>query len=253
MAKIKIDSFNLNLNKSRKNFCITGVWSVKGGVGKTTMSIAIAHALSEHKTTGLLDADITSPNIASYLNIKEEVVGDKKRNIIYTKKKDNMEIISMGSIIKNKAVVWRGVMLSKAFEDFLNRVEWKAEHLIIDFPPGTSDILLDMPEIGIDNLILVTTPSKLSLNELERSIEFIKKFGIKINGIIENMVSDVYHSIKEEIEERFSIEVIASFDYNKKTANAIEQGKSIHTLYPEKFKNIIKKLKCSKEKDLNKK
>ncbi len=242
MAKVNVLNFQLD---KKKELCKIGVWSAKGGVGKTTISIALANSLSKSKEIGLVDADITCPNITAYLEIEDELIGDKKKNIIYPLKRGNLEIISMGSLIKSSAVVWRGVMLSKAIEDFINRVEWKAKTLVIDLPPGTSDVLITTANtIGINKLLLVTTPSKLAINELLRSIDFMKRFNVEIVGIIENMVSDVYPSIKEKIEEKTGIKVLASFKYEKRIADAIEKGKSIDEIHKKEFKEISKYLNC---------
>ena len=246
MAKINVSGINLKLDIGKKNnMCKIGIWSAKGGVGKTTISIAIASFFSKKENTALLDADITCPNVAAYLGIEETLVGDKEKGVIFPLKYNNIEIVSMGNIIHSNSVVWRGVMLSKAIEDFIYKVEWKSKNLIIDLPPGTSDVMITMANtIGINNILLLTTPSKLSINELRRSIDFLKKFNINIAGIVENMVSDIYPSIKEKIEEEFGIEVLGSFRYSKDIANAVEKGESIDSLYPEIFSKISSNIKC---------
>ncbi len=238
MAKVtfKLPSNSSNNKEEIEKFL---VWSAKGGVGKTTLSIAIANKMSEKETTGILDADITCPNVFDYLNIEEQLVGNREKNVIYPVKKGNLEIISMGGIIRED-LPWRGVMLSKAVEDFIKRVEWSAKRIVIDAPPGTSDVLLSLVNSGIKKAVLVTTPSKLALRDLKRSISFLKRFKIEIAGVVENMVPEFSEGISKEIE-REGLRVLCSIKFSKEISESIEKGESIDKVVP-CFEEIVKRL-----------
>ncbi len=229
MAKVNIKGgFKLNseekeaeerLEKIKK----IGVWSVKGGVGKSTLSIAIAFELAKKEKTALLDGDISSPNISNYLGINDPLVGDKEKGEIYPIEIENVEIISMYNLIGKKAIAWRGVLLESAFRELLKKTRWKSKRMVIDLPPGSGDIMISaVANLGIKKFIIVTTPSRLSIEELKRSLDFLKKFNIEIVGIIENMSSSIYPSKKQEIERMGKF--LTSIPYSKEIANAIERG-----------------------------
>ena len=236
MARV---TFKLPSNPDGKELEKFLVWSAKGGVGKTTVSIAIANKLSEKETTGILDADITCPNVFDYLNIEEQLVGNREKNVIYPVKKGNLEIISMGGIVRED-LPWRGVMLSKAVEDFIKRVEWRAKRIVIDAPPGTSDVLLTLVNRGIKKAVLVTTPSKLALRDLKRSVSFLKRFNISIAGVVENMVPEFSESIGKEIEKE-GLRVLCSIKLSKEISDSIEKGESIDKVVP-CFEKIAREL-----------
>src|SRR5574340_1100772 len=119
------------------------VFSGKGGVGKTTVSVNLAYALqSEGFSTGILDADITGPNVAKMLGVESELIVLDSKIIPF--EKYGAKMISMASMLKNgQALIWRGPMRSKVINQFLADVEWgELDYLIADLPPGTGDEIL---------------------------------------------------------------------------------------------------------------
>jgi ATP-binding protein involved in chromosome partitioning len=165
------------------------VFSGKGGVGKTTVSVNIAYGLQkEGLSTGILDADITGPNVAKMLDINSEaiILGSK----IIPFEKYGAKIISMASLIKpGQPVIWRGPMRSKVISQFLADVEWgELDYLIADLPPGTGDEILTIAQqMKPDYAIIVTTPQEVSIIDAERAINMAKKLEIPFISVVENM------------------------------------------------------------------
>ncbi len=170
---------------------IIGIVSCKGGVGKTTASINLSAALNFYykKNTGLLDADIYGPNHPSMLGLSNYNLNINNKKI-EPKKTFGFYSMSFGYFLnKNSSVLLRGPMISNTINYLFNKTAWgNLDHLIIDFPPGTGDIYLSLlRDIKINGVFLITTSQLPSLEDIRRSINMIKKFNIKIYGILENM------------------------------------------------------------------
>ncbi len=165
------------------------VFSGKGGVGKTTVSLNIAHGLQVRQNqTGILDADISGPNVPQMLGLKEQVHAEKDR--IIPLKSHGMEVISIASLITpDQPVIWRGPMRSKLLYQFLGDVEWgQLDYLIADLPPGTGDEIITLTQkMEPDLAVIVTTPQEVSLIDSRRAVNLAKKMKIPRIGIIENM------------------------------------------------------------------
>lgn len=165
------------------------VFSGKGGVGKTTVSVNLAYALAKKGTAvGLLDADITGPNVPQMLGLKETPFMTEDR--ILPQQKEGVKVISLATIIPpNAPVIWRGPMRSKALDQFLGDVEWgELDFLVADLPPGTGDEVMTMTQkMEPDLVIVVTTPQEMSLIDCRRAVNMAKKMGLFKIGIVENM------------------------------------------------------------------
>jgi ATP-binding protein involved in chromosome partitioning len=172
---------------------IIGIMSCKGGVGKSTLSFALAFVLANFykKKVGLLDADINGPNHSRLLDIKEDIKIVLNNDKFIPINKYGIKSMSMGYFLSsnNKSVLLRGPMISNTIKYLLTKTQWDdIEILIIDFPPGTGDIYLSiLKEINISKILLITTPQILSIDDVERSILMLNKFSMSIFGIIENM------------------------------------------------------------------
>lgn len=173
---------------------IVGVMSCKGGVGKSTLAVNLAIALSLffNKKVGLLDADVYGPNHPKMLglsnNIKNEIKFCKEK--LFPKKSFGIFSMSMGYFLDlSSSVLLRGPMVSNTINYLLKQTDWgELDFLVIDFPPGTGDIYLSMlRDITFDFIYLVTTPQALSIEDLRRSICMLKKFDVNVFGILENM------------------------------------------------------------------
>ena len=170
---------------------VIAIGSGKGGVGKSTISTNIALGLEKQGyKTGLLDADIWGFSIPRLLGIQARLeAGEDKKIIPY--KRGNLEVVSTGLITEDEdtALMWRGLMLSKALEQFLNDVSWgKLDYLIIDLPPGTGDIQMALGRLLPQaELIVVTTPQVTAQKVATRVADMAKRSFIPLLGVIENM------------------------------------------------------------------
>ncbi len=160
----------------------------KGGVGKSTIAVAIAEHLQKlGKNVGIADADIYGPSIPQMFGISgmPEIANNKMIPHIAR----SIQINSIGFLTKGEAIAWRGPMASKAIYQLLSVTAWdNLDYLIIDMPPGTGDIHLSILEnYHVTGAVIVTTPQKISQIDVQKAIELYKKFNLHIYGIIENM------------------------------------------------------------------
>ena len=170
---------------------VLAIGSGKGGVGKSTLSTNIALGLSKQGfQTGLLDADIWGFSIPRLLGIEGRIEANEEKMMIPLEM-ENLKIISTGLITENEdtALMWRGLMLSKALEQFLTGVEWgDLDYLIIDLPPGTGDIQMALSRLLPQaELIVVTTPQLMAQKVATRVADMAKRSFIPLLGVIENM------------------------------------------------------------------
>ncbi|NCS81866.1 MAG: Mrp/NBP35 family ATP-binding protein [Ignavibacteria bacterium] len=169
------------------------VFSGKGGVGKTTVSVNLTYAFQlEGFSTGILDADITGPNVAKMLNVDSELIFLNEKIIPF--EKYGAKMISMASLIKSgQPIIWRGPMRSKVINQFLADVEWgELDYLIADLPPGTGDEILTISQqMKPDYAVIVTTPQEISVMDAERAINMAKQLKIPFIGVVENMAGFV--------------------------------------------------------------
>ncbi|MBT8378171.1 MAG: Mrp/NBP35 family ATP-binding protein, partial [Ignavibacteria bacterium] len=165
------------------------VFSGKGGVGKTTVSINLACGLIlKGHTAGILDADVTGPNVPKMLGVSEQLTTSDNR--IIPQKKNGVEVVSLASMVpEEQAIIWRGPLRSKLLNQFIGDVEWgNLDFLIADLPPGTGDEVITMTtKLKPDMAIIVTTPQEVSLIDSKRAIAMAKKMEILNIGLVENM------------------------------------------------------------------
>ena len=167
------------------------VMSGKGGVGKTSVAANLACLLAEEGTVGLVDADVTGPDIAKLMGVEDAQVKATATGLTPTIGPADVRVISMAQMIdRDTAVVWRGPLKIKALKQMLSDVEWgDLDYLVIDLPPGTSDeplsIAQEIPDA--DGAVVVTTPQEVSLLDVRKSIAFAKAVKMDILGVIENM------------------------------------------------------------------
>ncbi len=169
-----------------------GIYSAKGGVGKTTVAVNLAYTLNDMGyRVGLLDADVDTPNVNLFLGINS--VG----NAEYPLKpidKDGVKVISTAMFLddQKKPIIWRGPIVGKMIYEFLGETAWgELDYLIIDLPPGTSDAPLSIMQLlKMDGFILVTTPQRIAAVNAIRSGMMARRMGISVLGVIENMSGD---------------------------------------------------------------
>jgi ATP-binding protein involved in chromosome partitioning len=175
---------------------IIAIASGKGGVGKSTTAVNLAVALAQlGAKVGLIDADISGPSVPTMFNVEGEQPAVKKvgeKNTIIPISQYGVKLMSIGFLTPtDSAVVWRGPMASSALRQFISDVEWgELDYLLIDLPPGTSDIHLTMVQtLPVTGAVIVTTPQKIALADANKALSMFRQpqINVPILGVIENM------------------------------------------------------------------
>ena len=182
------------------------VLSGKGGVGKSTISVNLAYALSGHGyQVGLLDLDLHGPNIPKMLGIEEhrlQMLGHRIEPVHVT---GSLSVVSMAFLLPDKTtpVIWRGPMKMAAIRQFLEDVNWGSlDFLVVDLPPGTGDEALTIAQLApnVRGAVIVTTPQDVATLDSRKAIKFVEKLGLPVLGVIENMSGMVCPHCGEEID-----------------------------------------------------
>jgi len=169
------------------------VLSGKGGVGKSTVATGLALSLARQgKKVGLMDIDITGPNVPKMLGLEQADLNVEEGQIHPADGPSGLKVISMAFLLEDpdKPVIWRGPIKLGAIQQFIGDVAWgELDTLIIDFPPGTSDEPLTVSQSlpGIDGVVIVTTPQEVALLDSRKSINFAKTISVPVLGVVENM------------------------------------------------------------------
>ena len=170
---------------------VIAVASNKGGVGKSTVAVNLAIALRKFGAqVGLLDADLTGPNIPTMLGLGVGFQADTGLGIV---EKYGIRAASIGFVLKRGLpVVWRGPMIGTGVRQLMHDLPWNAEgeldYLIVDLPPGTSDASMSAAqEAPIAGAVIVTTPNSVSLEDAMKAVTMFEKLNVPVFGLIENM------------------------------------------------------------------
>ncbi len=168
------------------------VLSGKGGVGKSTVAVNLALALSlSGERVGLLDVDIHGPSIPTMLGLERDTIQSGGDGLIPIDL-GGLKVMSIGFMLKNQddAVIWRGPMKMGVIKQFLKDVDWgELDYLIIDSPPGTGDEPLSVCQLidGLEGAIIVTTPQKVAAVDVRKSVSFCRQLNVPVIGVVENM------------------------------------------------------------------
>jgi ATP-binding protein involved in chromosome partitioning len=170
---------------------IIAVAAGKGGVGKSTVTTNLAAALSRlGASVGILDADVYGPSIPQMMGHPEQPAGTEAGNKIVPAIHYGMRVISIGFFVeRGGAVIWRGPMVHKLLQQFIEDVQWgELDYLIVDLPPGTGDAQLSLSQLlPITGAVMVTTPQEVSVIDVEKALGMWKRVEVPVLGLIENM------------------------------------------------------------------
>jgi ATP-binding protein involved in chromosome partitioning len=168
---------------------VVAVGAGKGGVGKTTLAVNLAAALSARGSrVGMIDGDIYGPNVPIMLGLQGQLAAEGEKMVPV--ERFGIKAVSMGFLMDNESpVIWRGPMLHSVIRQFFHDVIWgELDYLLIDMPPGTGDVALSLSQtVPVAGAIVVTTPQEVSLADSRRAVRMYQKLNIPVLGLVENM------------------------------------------------------------------
>ncbi|KAK9465456.1 P-loop containing nucleoside triphosphate hydrolase protein [Lipomyces arxii] len=248
------------------------VLSGKGGVGKSTFTSMLgwAFARDPDKEVGVMDLDICGPSMPTMMGVRGEQIHMSNSGWSPVYVADNLGMMSIGFMLPNEdeAIIWRGAKKSGLIKQFLKDVDWgNLDFLVIDTPPGTSDEHLSvnqyLKESGVDGAVVVTTPQEVALLDVRKEIDFCRKAGVKVLGIVENMSGFVCPNCKgessifapttgggEALAKEMGIPFLGKVPLDPRIGRSCDYGESFLDEYPDSptstsIMGIIKQIRAS--------
>ena len=207
---------------------VLAVVSGKGGVGKSSLAVNLAAALSLlGREVGVLDADIYGHSIPHLLGISQRpVVVDK---MIVPPVKDDLKLMSIGFFLDdNQPVMWRGPMLHRALEQFLQDVHWgELDILVVDMPPGTGDVAISLGQLlPRAEVIVVTTPQPAAQEVASRAAVMAQKTSMRVVGVVENMSGEIFgHGGGERLARELGVPLLGTVPLDPALREAGDDGR----------------------------
>jgi ATP-binding protein involved in chromosome partitioning len=204
-----------------------GVYSAKGGVGKTSVAVNLAYSLKKKGfSVGLLDADIDCPNLSLFLGMEGRM--DTSSFPLKPMEKDGIKVASTAMLVDDtkSPIIWRGPIMVKMLYDFLANTEWgNLDYLIIDMPPGTSEVPLTiMQVIDMDGFVIVTTPQRISAVNSIRSGLMAKRLSMYVIGVVENMAESEVSPSTALVAESLGTKVLGSIRFDRRFSLLSDRG-----------------------------
>lgn len=231
------------------------VLSGKGGVGKSTFTAMLSWALSadEDIQVGAMDLDVCGPSLPQMLGCVKDIVHESNSGWTPVYVADNLATMSIQFMLPedDSAVIWRGSKKTSLIKNFLKDVDWDyLDYLIVDTPPGTSDEHISinkyMKDSGIDGALIVTTPQEVALLDVRKEIDFCRKAGIKVLGLVENMSGFVCPNCQGESQifkpttgggaalcEELNIKFLGSVPLDPRIGKCCDEGESFLDSFPD--------------------
>ena len=262
-------SIRNNMSKIKHKIVVI---SGKGGVGKTTVAVNLAMSLaSVGLRVGILDVDITGPNVNKMLGISPEIrprVDPDAKKFYPVDGPLNTKVVSMAFLLQDSdtPVIWRGPMKMGAVRQFLGDAHWgDLDYLICDLPPGTSDETLDILQLIPDeNVVVVSTPQEVAIMDARKTISMAKTMKRYVLGIIENMSGfkcphcneyiDLYPpGGAEKASKDFNVKFLGKIPFEVEVGQQGDQGLPFVLKYPDRestkaFKAVVAKIREELEK-----
>lgn len=244
------------------------VMSGKGGVGKSTVAVNLALALAREGNgrVGLLDIDLHGPSVPRMLNLEGKRMGTTPEGRFVPVEAGPLDVVSVGFVLDapDTAVILRGPMKIGLIRQFVAQVEWgKLDALVVDVPPGTGDEPLTMCQLLRDDpgaaAVIVTTPQRVSEEDVSKSVDFCNKLPMPVAGLVENMsgfvcphcggVTEVFASgAGERLAAEYGIPFLGKIPLDPMVCAGGDEGMPFMSLYDDNapsraFGEIVKKLK----------
>jgi ATP-binding protein involved in chromosome partitioning len=213
---------------------VIAVASGKGGVGKSTVSVNLAAGLAaEGFSVGLLDADIWGYSIPRMIGATGKLEADAQTKLIEpVVAAGGVKIVSTGLIIESEetALMWRGLMLSKALEQFLKQVNWgDIDYLILDMPPGTGDVQMALTRmLPQAEMVVVTTPQSAAQRVAVRVADMARRSHMPVVGVIENMSGEVFgHGGGRQLADELGVAMLGSVPLDSSVVEGGDNGQPV--------------------------
>ncbi len=169
---------------------VYGVVSGKGGVGKSMVTSQLAVTLRRRGyAVGILDADVTGPSIPQAFGLHEKAMGTENA-LLPCVSESGIQVMSINVLLDDETdpVIWRGPVIGGVVQQFWTDVIWDVDFLLVDMPPGTGDVALNVfQQIPLDGIVVVTSPQDLVSMVVEKAVKMAEKMGVPIVGLVENM------------------------------------------------------------------